>query len=175
MLQTILLVFFAIFILVLIYAYFAEKNFIISSETVINKPKDEVFAFARLIRNQEKWSKWVMADPDIKIQYVGTDGEVGFKSSWQSEDKNVGVGEQEIMKINGNDGMDVEIRFKKPFEGISNANYFLDSLSENQTKITTTFYSSNPFPLNLMIPIIKKMLKKDMDTNSANLKALLEK
>ena len=175
MLQTILLVFFAIFILVLIYAYFAEKNFIISSETVINKPKDEVFAFARLIRNQEKWSKWVMADPNIKIQYVGTDGEVGFKSSWQSDDKNVGVGEQEIMKINGNDGMDVEIRFKKPFEGISNANYFLDSLSENQTKITTTFYSSNPFPLNLMIPIIKKMLKKDMDTNSANLKALLEK
>jgi Polyketide cyclase / dehydrase and lipid transport len=175
MFQTVLLVLLAIVVLAFIYAYFAEKNFTISSETMINRPKSEVFAYTRLIKNQEKWSKWVMADPNIKIQYTGTDGEVGFKSAWQSDDKNVGVGEQEIMKINGNDGMDVEVRFKKPFEGISTANYDLESLSENQTKITTTFYSSNPFPMNLITPIIKKMLKKDMDINSANLKALLEK
>jgi hypothetical protein len=48
-------------------------------------------------------------------------------------------------------------------------------LAENQTKITTTFYTENPFPINLMIPIIKNMLKKDMDQNSANLKVQLEK
>lgn len=174
MFQTILLVLLVILVLALIYAYFAEKNFTISSETVINKPKSEVFAYTRLIKNQEKWSKWVMADPNIKIQYAGIDGEVGFKSAWQSEDKNVGVGEQEIMKINGENGHDVQIRFKKPFEGISTANYALESLSENQTKITTTFYSSNPFPMNLITPIIKNMLKKDMDINSANLKGQLE-
>lgn len=174
MLKSILLVLVVIVILALIYAYFADKNFTISTETVINKPKAEVFAYIRHIKNQEKWSKWVMADPNIKIQYTGIDGEVGFKSAWQSEDKNVGIGEQEIMKINGNDGFDVEIRFKKPFEGISQANTTLDSLSENQTKITTTFYSSNPFPMNLITPFIKNMLKKDMDINSANLKGQLE-
>ncbi|MES2796114.1 MAG: SRPBCC family protein [Bacteroidota bacterium] len=174
MLKTILLVLLAIIVIAFIYAYFAEKKFSIVSEIVINKSKPEVFEYTKLIKNQEKWSKWVMADPNIQIQYSGTDGEVGFKSAWQSDDKNVGVGEQEIMKINGTDGFEVEIRFKKPFEGISQAEYRLDSLAENQTKITTTFYSENPFPINLMIPIIKNMLKKDMDQNSANLKRQLE-
>jgi hypothetical protein len=38
-------------------------------------------------------------DPNMKKTYTGTDAEVGFISAWESTDKNVGVGEQEIKKI----------------------------------------------------------------------------
>ncbi|MBC7722541.1 MAG: hypothetical protein H7068_10995 [Pedobacter sp.] len=44
------------------------------------------------------------------------------------------------------------------------------AISDTQTKVITTFYSHNSFPLNLMIPIIKKMLKKDIAENASNLK-----
>jgi hypothetical protein len=116
-----------------------------------------------------------MTDPNVKLNYTGTDGEVGFISAWESFDKNVGIGEQEIKKLTPNSRIDIEIRFKKPFEGISQASTLFDSLAENRTKVTTVFHSENPFPMNLMIPVIKKMLKKDMDINSSNMKSQLEK
>lgn len=175
MMQIILFVVLAIIIIALIYAYLAEKKYSISSEIIINRSQIEVYNYLKNLRNQEKWSKWVMADPNVKLTYTGVEGEVGFISAWESFDKNVGIGEQEIKKLTPNSRMDVEIRFKKPFEGISLANNSIESLSENQTKVTTVFYSETPFPMNLMIPFIKKMLQKDMNTNSINLKGQLEK
>ena len=115
-----------------------------------------------------------MADPNSKLVYTGTDGTVGFKASWNSEMKNVGVGEQEIIKITEGVGYHAEIRFEKPFKGISYANTITQSLSENQTKFITTFNSTTPFPLNLMSFMMKNMLLKDMNENSSNLKKILE-
>lgn len=174
MLKIILLVIVAIVAIALLAAAFMDKKFTITSEVVINAPRDSVFNYIKLLKNQEHYSKWVMMDPNVKLTYTGTDGTVGFKSAWESDNKNVGVGEQEITKINEGDGYEVEIRFKKPFEGVSTATNTTQSISETQTKYITTFYSSNPFPMNLMIPIIKNMLKKDMDENASNLKKILE-
>jgi uncharacterized protein YndB with AHSA1/START domain len=175
MLKTILFLLLAIIILALIYAFFSEKKYSIQSETVINKPASEVFNYVKNLKNQEKYSKWVMTDPNVKLTYTGTDGTVGFKAAWESDDKNVGVGEQEIMKIIDGKGYEAEIRFKKPMEGTSLAKTMVDSMGVNQSKVTTTFYTETPFPINLMIPIIKNMLQKDMDQNMVNLKGQLEK
>jgi hypothetical protein len=119
-------------------------------------------------------SKWVIADPNAKLNYIGEDGAIGFISQWESELKNVGIGEQEIMYINENDSYQVEIRFKKPFEGVSQAITTTEAISDKQTKVTTTFLTSTPFPMNVMVPFISKMLKKDMDGNMVRLKANLE-
>jgi len=146
----------------------------ISSEIIINRSQADVFNYIKHIKNQEHYSKWVMADPNSKITYTGIDGTVGFKSAWNSQMKNVGVGEQEITKITEGVGYDVILRFEKPFKGISYANTITESLSENQTKLTTTFSSTTPFPMNLMSAMMKNMLLKDMNENSSNLKKLLE-
>jgi uncharacterized protein YndB with AHSA1/START domain len=175
MFKFIILALIGIVILALIYAYFAEKNYSIQSEIVIKKPVSTVFNYVKNLKNQEYYSKWVMADPNVKLTYTGTDGTVGFKAAWESADKNVGIGEQEITKIVDGKGYEAEIRFKKPFEGTSKAVVNIDSLSAGESKVTTTFYTSNPFPMNLMIPIIKNILQKDMDSNSNNLKGQLEK
>jgi uncharacterized protein YndB with AHSA1/START domain len=174
MLTIIAIVIVAIIAIALVAAAIMDKKFTITSEVVINAPKDSVFNYIKLLKNQEHYSKWVMQDPNVKLTYTGTDGTVGFTSAWESDNKNVGVGEQEITKINEGDGYEVEIRFKKPFEGVSTAVNNTQAISATQTKFTTSFYSSNPFPMNLMIPIIKNMLKKDMDENAANLKKILE-
>ena len=133
MLQIILIIIAAVIIGVLLVAAFMKKDTSIVSEIEINKPQRIVFDFVKILRNQEKYSKWVMADPNSKIEYIGTDGTVGFISSWKSEMKNVGVGEQEIINIVDGERYDVEIRFEKPFKGISMATITTEFVDANKT------------------------------------------
>ena len=173
-LQGILVGLLAVIVLALLMAAIMEKKYSLSASTLINRPKNEVFDYVKHLKNQENYSKWVMQDPNVRMTYTGVDGTIGFKSAWVSEDKNVGVGEQEITKINDSNSYDVEIRFEKPFKGVSTAQTTTETVSENQTKVTNTFYTTTPFPMNLMVPIIKKMLQKDLELNMATLKKVLE-
>ncbi len=174
MLQIILIAFSALIAIVFIAALFMKKNYSISTSILINRPKNDVFNYVKILKNQENYSKWVMSDPNVKLNYIGEDGTIGFISKWESDLKNVGIGEQEITSIKENDSYQVEIRFKKPFEGISQAITTTESISETQTKVTTTFHTRTPFPMNVMAPFISKMLKNDMDGNMSRLKANLE-
>jgi ABC-type lipoprotein release transport system permease subunit len=174
MLATILIGIATVIVLLLLVAAMMPKKYELSSSIVINRPQAAVFEYIRHIKNQERYSKWVMADPNLNIVYTGTDGEVGFISTWKSEVKNVGEGAQEITKIFPGQGYEVEIRFEKPFKGTSYAVAMTQSLSDDETKVTTTFKTSMPFPMNAMAPMLKKMLLKDMDETSANLKKQLE-
>lgn len=174
MLGTVVLIFLAIIVLILVAGFFMEKSYRLSSSTVIDRPVSEVFNFVKHLRNQEKYSKWVMADPGIQLDYRGVDGTVGFISAWKSDDKNVGVGEQEITAIEEGKRYDVEIRFEKPFKSVSQAYTTTEAVDANHTRVTTTFEATTPYPMNLMTPMIKKMLQKDMDQNAAQLKAVLE-
>jgi hypothetical protein len=158
----------------LFIALITKREMSLSSEVIINRSQADVFAYIKHIKNQEYYSKWVMADPNSKITYTGVDGTVGFKAAWNSEMKNVGVGEQEITKITDGIGYDAILRFEKPFKGISHANARTEALSANQTKVITTFSSTTPFPMNAISTMMKGMLLKDMNENSANLKKVLE-
>ena len=174
MLQTIAIIIIGLVGLILLMASMMEKEYSLSSSIIINRPQNVVFDYVKHLKNQERYSKWVMADPNVKLTYTGIDGTVGFRAAWESADKNVGVGEQEITSIKEGIGYDAEIRFEKPFKGVSTANVTTEALSSNQTKVTTTFNSKTPFPMNIMVPMIKKMLTKDMNQNSTTLKSVLE-
>jgi uncharacterized protein YndB with AHSA1/START domain len=160
--------------LVLIIAYFLPRDFRLSKSVVINAPRETVYDYVRFLKNQEKYSVWVMADPNVKMTYTGTDGTVGAISAWVSDDKNVGVGEQEIKALVPNEKMTVEIRFKKPMEGVNYADTTLESVGENQTKVTNTFYGSNPYPFNIMCQFMDTLIGGDMQKNMENLKKNLE-
>src|SRR4051812_46616730 len=101
--KKILLAIVALIAIVLIAAAFMKKDFIIVREVTIAKPRQEMFSYIRVLKNQVNYSKWVMMDPTAKMEYRGTDGAVGSISAWDSENKNVGKGEQEIMKIAENE------------------------------------------------------------------------
>jgi len=161
-------------LLLLEAAALMPKAFNISTEVIIRKPVAEVFNYVKQIKNQEKYSVWAMADPNIKIVYTCMDGTVGFISAWSSENKNVGVGAQEIKAIKEGERYDVELRFEKPFKATNQACTTTQAVDGNSTKVTTVFSGTNPFPMNLMIPFIKGMLLKDMNQNFTNLKMILE-
>ena len=157
--------------LLLIVAMIVPKDFTISVSTTINKPQAVVFDYVKLIKNQEKYSVWIMKDPNLKIEYSGTDGTVGAKSSWESPDDN--VGSQQITKITDN-SIDVNLHFEKPMKGDNKAATIVEELSDNQTKLTSEFYVHADYPFNLMSFVFKSFIKEDQSQNLANVKKILE-
>jgi len=155
-------------------ALLVKKDFSLEKDIVINKTQKEVFDYLKLIRNQEKYSVWVMRDPKVNIIYTGTDGTVGFKSAWTSNDKNVGIGEQEIIKMTEGVSTEVEIRFKKPFEATNWAKTTVSAVNEQETRVQQLFYGRSKFPMNIMNLFMDKLLGKDMLQNLMNMKKNLE-
>lgn len=174
-LKRILLAVLGIIVIILVFALFIDKEFSLSKEIVVNKPKQQVFDYVKLIKNQEQYSVWVMKDPNIKIVYTGTDGTVGAQSAWESKDKNVGVGEQQIIELKDGESMKTELRFKEPFEGTNYATNSFRSVSDNQTKVRTTFSGRSKWPMNFMNLFMNSFVGKDIETNLNNMKANLEK
>jgi hypothetical protein len=46
----------------------------------------------RIFKNQEQFSEWIKADPNLHPTITGRDGAVGAKQSWNSPVKDVGAG-----------------------------------------------------------------------------------
>src|SRR6187549_796505 len=110
----ILIVLAGIIALLLIIALFMKKEHYVNREIVINAPRQKVFDFLKLLRNQDQFNKWATADKENrKEEFKGTDGTVGFIYSW-SGNKSAGLGEKEIMNIVEGKRIETEIRFVKP-------------------------------------------------------------
>jgi hypothetical protein len=111
----------------------------------------------------------------MKKEYVGTDGTVGFISKWSGNDE-VGVGEQEIKGITDGEKIDMELRFKKPFESTSQAYLITESVDSSATKVRWGFTSTMPYPMNLMTLVMNmdKSVGKDFEEGLSNLKAKCE-
>jgi hypothetical protein len=162
----------ALTIAALIIALFGRKAYVVSAEIVVDKPMDHVFSYLRKMGNQKYFNKWVMTDPNAKFSENGTDGEVGFVLSWDSENKQVGAGSQKIVGIELNDSIHYDIQFIRPMEGIAHTRFELEKVGENQTKVIWAFQSSMKYPSNIFLIVFKvdRMLQRDMEVSMANLR-----
>ncbi|MDD2983911.1 MAG: SRPBCC family protein [Crocinitomicaceae bacterium] len=161
----------------LIVALFVRKDYAVEESIVINKPKYEVFDYIKHLKNQDNFSKWATMDPNMKKTYRGTDGTVGFVSAWESDNENVGAGEQEILKITEGERMDFELRFLKPFESTQVAYMTTETVSENKTKVKWGFSGKMSYPMNLMMLFMdfEEMIGDDFQVGLKKLKTNLEK
>ncbi len=167
----------AVIALVLVTAIFTKRDYAVEREITIAKPKQDVYNYIKLLRNQVHYSKWVMMDPNAKMDYTGTDGTVGFVSAWDSENKKVGKGSQTITKLADGERMDLGIHFIKPFEGTANAYMTTESVADNQTKVKWGFTGTMKYPMNIMLLCMHMddAIGGDLQTGLNNLKGVLEK
>ncbi len=170
----ILLVLAGIIALLLIIALFMKKDHYVQREIIINAPRQKVFDYIKLLRNQDEFNKHAMAGPDRNREFKGTDGTVGYIYAW-SGDKSAGVGEKEIMNIIEGKRVEMEIRFVKPMAATASIIMETESLPADQTKVSWSNAGILKYPLNIMIPTMEKHVKKDMDTSLSTLKNILEK
>jgi uncharacterized protein YndB with AHSA1/START domain len=170
----ILLALAGIVVLLLIIALLMKREHFVKREIIINATRQKVFDYLKLLKNQDKFNKWAMADPDRRQEFNGTDGTVGFTISWNG-DKSVGEGQKEIMKIIEGERIDIQIRFIRPMKTTADVIMETTTISDNQTKVSFSNAGTLKYPLNILIPIVEKKFPKEIDTNLANLKNILEK
>src|SRR4051812_13710998 len=151
--MTILIVIAALIILVLLIALVSRKGYTVQREIIINRYRQDVFSYLKLLKNQDYYSKFVMMDPNMKKEFKGTDGTVGFVYAWEGN-KKAGKGEQEIMKKRGGEKLDVKILFKNPFEVIAQVPFTTAAISDNQTNVTWGMSSSMKYPMNIMLLVL---------------------
>lgn len=163
--------------ILLLIGLFSKKDYSVFREIVINKPSSEVYNYLSHIKNQDHFSKWVMTDPSMKKTFTGEDANVGFIYAWDSENKQAGKGEQEIIELVPNKKINVEVRFEKPFKGIAQTPFEVVSLSPNETKVIWGMSSKMNYPMNIMLLFVnfEKILGKDLEISLKNLKTNLEK
>jgi hypothetical protein len=172
----ILIVILIIIAIPLVVAIFTKKGYHIEKMVTINRTKKTVFDYIRMLKNQDSFSVWANMDPQMKKYFRGTDGNPGFVSGWESTNKKVGKGEQEIKKVTDGERIDYEIRFVEPFAGIAQASMQTDSVSQNETRVTWQFDSRMNYPMNLMLLFMNmdKMVGNDLAKGLTNLKQVLE-
>ncbi|MBL7890681.1 MAG: SRPBCC family protein [Bacteroidia bacterium] len=172
----IILVVVSIVALLLLLALFVKKDYFVQREILVNTSIDDVFEYLRFLRKQEKFSKWVMADPDMKKEFKGTDGEPGFVYVWDSK-KRAGAGEQILVSLERPTRLNMEVHFIRPFKAIAKTPFILEDKGNGQTLIKWEMHSAVNYPMNAMLLFFTadKMLGPDMEESLNNLKRILEK
>ena len=174
--KRILIVLGIIILIPLVLALFVSNEYYVERSVEINRPKEHVYGYISHLKNHDNFSVWSKMDPAMKKEFRGEDATVGFVSAWDSQDENVGTGEQEIKKLNDGSGIETELRFIKPFEARAQANMFTETSGNGKTKVTWNFRSKMPYPMNIMLLFMNmdEMLGKDLQQGLNNLKMTLE-
>lgn len=173
--KKILFVIAGIIVLALVAALFVSKEYSVKREITINKPSQEVYDYVKFIKNQEHYNKWVMMDPNMKKDYQGTDGTVGFVYAWDSQKDDVGKGEEEIKMLEEGKKINLEVRFIRPFEGLATTEMTTEAISPTQTKVSWGMSGRSAYPMNLTNTIMDGMLGADLEQSLQTLKGILEK
>lgn len=170
--KIVLIVILAIIGIPLLIALFVSKDYVVESQIEINRSSQQVFDYVKLLKNQDNYNIWVMADPNMKKQFKGTDGTLGFVYGWNGND-DAGEGEQEITSIDEGKEVVSELRFKRPMESVATT-YMKTIPGNDKTTLVWGMKGKSPYPFNFMNLFMDGMLHKDQVTSLNKLKAILE-
>ena len=161
---------------VVILAFTVSPDYKVEREVTINRPKSDVFAYVKKLKNQNTWGPWFKKDPAMKQDFKGEDGYIGFVSAWKSTNPEIGEGEQEIKNIVEGSRLDTELRFIKPFESTNQAFITTEATGNTSTRVRWGFTGSMPRPMNLMLLMMDmdKEVGKDFQEGLSNLKEIME-
>lgn len=154
----------------------APRHFRIEKQLVIDRPSHIVFEKLKTIKTHVDWNPWTKKDRNIKFDYKGVDGTVGFIAAWKGNN-DVGEGEQEIKNIIEGKRIDLELRFKKPMEATNQSYFIVEPMYEQQTNVKWGMIGKLSFPGNViyMLANVPKKLGYDFDEGLRVFKAILEK
>lgn len=160
---------------VLIAGLFISKSYHFQRDITVNAPKEKVWSLVNNFHDQDKWSPWKDADPNIQVSYEGQDGSEGAMYKWKGN-KEVGSGEQTMTKIEPMSKVNTHLHFIEPFDGEADAFILLDDAANNNTKVTWGFDSKYSYPMNTiqLFMNMDKMMDAQYTKGLTRLKTLAE-
>ena len=167
-----LYIFMAVVLLIVAAVFVISENYHFEKNITINAPAEKIYPHISSTQSFNEWNPWLQMDPNLKMGYSGTQGTVGDKYCWKSEDQGVGNGCQEITELIPNQKQST----KMVFEGMGDAySDIVLTPQGNQTKVTSTLDSKLERPKNLMKIFMNGAMDKSYGDGLAKLKQISEK
>ena len=159
-----------------IIALFISGDVKYEKSITIMAPKEKVWQNVNSLAAMDKWSPWNERDPNMEKKMTGTDGTVGAKSEWNSDQEDVGRGSQTIIEIKAPDMIKTDLKFYDPYESEAQAYVKLEGDS-TQTIATWGFTSEIPYPFTIskLFVDIGEQLDPDYQKGLEMLKEICEK
>ncbi|MHA4809224.1 SRPBCC family protein [Flavitalea flava] len=165
-----------IVVLILLMAAVTGTGWTYEKSISVKAPLSRVWEKTNSLKALNSWNPWVGRDPDIRIEFSGTDGTPGAKYSWDSAIKNVGAGIQTILSVTDRSELVSRVDFIRPFKGTGQA-YIQVREETGATRVTWKIVSSTPYPMNIikLFGVIEKNMEKDFGEGLNKLKNICER
>ena len=157
----------------LFYSSSLPNRIIVSESILIDASKGEIYDALIDYENWDQWASWNQIDTNMKSEYTGVKGTVGYKSQWWSNHESIGNGTQEIIEIIPNEYIKTVMTFGEWSE--ENFSEFILSENEGMIEIEWTFEGAKtPFYLNIMNVTIEPVLVENYQKSLSQLKEYVE-
>ena len=172
MLKKILYFLLAIIAIGVIAMFVISEKYHYEKSIVINAPADKIYPHIASTKAFNQWNPWMKLDPNMKMKYSGTQGQIGDKYCWDSEVKEAGKGCQEITALVPNQKQSTKMFFDGQGEATSN---IILTPEGNGTKVTWDMDADLEKPMNLMKPLMNYWMGQSYGEGLAKLKEISEK
>lgn len=161
-------------VLVLAIVMFAiGKQYHFEKTITINATPEKIYEKISSTKGINEWNPWMDLDPNLKLSYQGTQGQIGDQYCWVGNE-NVGEGCQKILELVPNERQKTEMTFKKPFESTATSEVLLKPKG-NQTDVTWTLDCDLDYPMNLMSIMMDSQMDDSYGKGLNKLKEISEK
>lgn len=145
----------------------------VERQVTIKASPEAVFPFVNSPKMTEKWSPWLERDPKTVVKYDGPAAGVGAKMAWQSDTREVGVGNLEIVESKSNSLVRVALEFEG--QGNATASYTLKGTGDSTELVWgfDTELGRNPVARYMGL-MFESWIGTDYERGLANLKKAVE-
>ncbi len=156
---------------------FTTREYFVEVSIVIKKNKSEVFNYIKNLKNKDDYSVRSRLDKKMKIKNKGRDGKVGFISEWISEKRNVGIGEEIILKIENGKSIHYQIKQLAPYHSITDALLEVKKMTDSTTSLVCQHQVYLKYPNNILLLTFdfKNNIEDNLQKELVNIKNILEK
>ena len=158
----------------LVYAAFRPKTFLLQRSAVIEAPADRLFALIHDLKAFNSWNPFAKMDSDLKVQYDSVTQGNGAAYSWNGA--KAGVGRMQVTESVPSQRVTMSLDFTKPMEAHNTVVFSLRPQGAG-TQVTWAMSGNMPYMHRLMTIFFSmdKMVGTQFEQGLASLKLLAEK
>jgi len=149
-------------------------EFRIERSITISAPQSVVFSLVNDLHSFNEWNPWAKKDPAMEQSYEGPAAGPGAIYRW-SGNADVGAGSMTITESHANEGVELELAFRKPMRA-TNAVEFTFRPNGEQTVVTWSMSGEKDMTAKAihLVMDMDKMVGGDFERGLADMKSLAE-
>jgi len=162
-------------VFVLVRAAMLPANFNVLRSTIIQVPREQVFALINDMKSFNQWNPFARMDPSTRTLYRGPASGPGAAFDWEGTGK-AGKGSLEIIEANAPAMVTMKLDILKPMEGHNKVVFALQATA-GATEVSWTMTGPYPY-LNRIFGAIfsmDKMIGGTFESGLADLKRIAER